>query len=68
MKNKTADKHSKLYYRTIKMKSDDIKLCTYIDYGVEHNDEYPKSRLLTTLEYPNTKFFFAKNTFQIGLK
>ena len=42
------------------MKSDDIKLCTYIDYGVEHNDEYPKSRLLTTLEYPNTKFFLQK--------
>ena len=35
-------KYNSIYYRTIKMKSADVKSDTCIDYGIEHNDKDPK--------------------------
>ena len=35
------------YHRTIKMKRVDIKLTTYIYFGVENNKKYPNLKLET---------------------
>ena len=43
--DEVVDKYNKTY-RTIKVKLADVKLGTYIDYGVEHNDKDPNSKLV----------------------
>ena len=37
----TVNKYNNTYYRTIKIKSVDIKSSTYIDFGKENNDNDP---------------------------
>ena len=44
-----SDKYNKAYHGTIKMKSTDVKLDTYTDYGIKHNDKDPKFRELMTM-------------------
>ena len=38
----TVDKCNNRFSRTIKMKHNDVKTSTYIDFGVENNDKDPK--------------------------
>ena len=40
-----ADQYNKIYHRTIKMKPADVKVDTYIDYGVDHNKKDPKFKV-----------------------
>ena len=43
--DKTGDvvnEHNNRYYSTIKIKSDDVKSSSYIDYDPENNDKDPK--------------------------
>ena len=34
-----VDKYNNTYHRTIKIKPIDVKTSTYIDFGIENNDE-----------------------------
>ena len=40
--NDIVDKYNITYHRTVKMKSADVKLSTYIDFSKEINDKDPK--------------------------
>ena len=37
-----VNEYNNTYHRTIKMKPIDVKTSTYIDIGIENNDENPK--------------------------
>ena len=40
-----AKKYNNTYHSTIKMKPVDLKYSTYIDFGIEKNDEDPKFKV-----------------------
>ena len=43
--NETVEKYNNTYNWTMKTKPADIKLGTYTDYGVQHNDKDPKLKV-----------------------
>ena len=53
-------------YKTNKMKPNDVKTSTYIDFGVQNNDK--DLNLVTMYEYQNIKTFLQKVTLQVGQK
>ena len=55
-----TNKATHVIYRTIKMKSVDVQLGTYFEYGNSNQCSYKK--------YENTKIFFQGATIQIGLR
>ena len=46
--------------RAIKLKSVDVKVDTYIDYGVEHNNKDPKFKVVDHMRISKHKNIFAK--------
>ena len=62
-----VNKYNNTYYKTIKMKSADVKPSTYIDSSKEIL-KVLNLKLLLYLEYQNTKKFLQKAMSQIGLK
>ena len=63
-----VNKYNNTYHSTIKMKTVDVKSNTYIDSSKELIIEIWNLKLVILLEYQNTKTFFQKAMFQIGLK
>ena len=63
-----VNKYDNTYHSTIKMKTVDVKSNTYIDSSKELIIEIWNLKLVILLEYQNTKTFFQKAMFQIGLK
>ena len=55
-----VDKYSKTYHRAINMKPLDVKVDTYIDYGVEHNGKDPKFKVGGHVRISKYKNTFAK--------
>ena len=43
--NETVEKYNNTYNWTMKTKPADVKLGTYTDYGVQHNDKDPKLKV-----------------------
>ena len=55
-----VDKYSNTYHVTIRMKPVDIKLGTYTDCGVEHNDKDPKFKFGDHMRISKYKNIFLK--------
>ena len=64
--NDIVNKYNNTYHSTIKMKPVDVKSSTYIDFDKKNTKENPK--LVSMLEYRNTKTFLQKVILQIGMK
>ena len=58
LKNGYIDKLNDTFHRTIKMKSIDVKLSTYIDFDVENNDQDAKFKVAD-----HARIFKYKNIF-----
>ena len=52
--------YNNTYHRTIKIKPVDIKLNTYIEFGVENNDKNPKFKVCDHAKTSAHAKFFAK--------
>ena len=61
------NKCSNLYCRTITIISADVKLGTFIEYGVEHNEKYPILKAGDCVRISKYKIFLQKVALQIGL-
>ena len=55
-----VNEYNNKYHRTIKMKPDDVKNNTYIDYNREFNDKDPKFRVGNHVRISKYKNIFAK--------
>ena len=63
------NKYNNTFHSTIKMKADEVKSSTYIDFNKEINNKDRKLKIVEIgriLKYIKT--FFQKTLFQIGLK
>ena len=58
--DKTVDKHTKTHHSIIKMKLANVKVDTYSDYGVEHNDRDLKFNVNDHVRISRYKNTFAK--------
>ena len=56
----TVDEYNNTYYRTIKMKTVDVKDNTYIDIGKEVNDKDPKFKVRDCVKISKYKNIFVK--------
>ena len=45
MLHKVVHKYKNIYFATIKMKPICVQLCTYIDYGFDHNEKDHKFKV-----------------------
>ena len=63
-----VNKYNNTYNSTIKMKPDDIKSSTYIDFGIENNEKDSKFKVGDHVRISKYKNIFAKRLFQIGQK
>ena len=63
-----ANKYNNTYYRTIKMKSIDVKLSAYIDFVFKNNERYPIFNIGNIVRISKYKNVLQKVTLQIGLK
>ena len=63
-----VNKYNNTYHSTINMKLVDVKSNTYIDSRKEINKKGPNLKIVTLLEYQNTKIFFQKFTLESVLK
>ena len=63
-----VSKYNNTYHSTINMKLVDVKSNTYIDSRKEINKKGPNLKIVTLLEYQNTKIFFQKFTLESVLK
>ena len=43
--NDIVNKYSNAYHRTLKMKPNDVKTTTYIDFDIENNDKHTKFKV-----------------------
>ena len=55
-----VSKYNKTYHGAIKMKHVDVKVATYIEYGVEHNKKDPKYKVSDHVRISKYKNIFAK--------
>ena len=63
-----VDKYNNTVHRTIKMMPIDVRDDSYAEYNQDFNKEILNLKLVTMLEFQNTKTFFLKDTLQIGRK
>ena len=63
-----VDKYNNTVLRTIKIKPIDVTDDSYAEYNEDFNKKGLDLKLVTTLEFQNTKTFLLKNVFQIGQK
>ena len=56
-----VDKYNNIYHRTIKIKPDKLNSGTYIDYGVEHNDQDSKFKVSDHVRISKYRNIFAKD-------
>ena len=63
-----VNKYNNTYHSTIDMKLADVKSNVYIDSRKEINKKGPNLKIVTLLEYQNTKIFFQKFTLESVLK
>ena len=64
----TVHEYNNTYHRKIKIKPIDVKDNTYIDFGIEVNDNDPKFKVGDHVRISKYKNIFAKGYTQIGLK
>ena len=55
-----ANEHNNTYHRTIKIKSNDVKDNTYIDFKKEVNDKEPKFKIGDHVRISKSTNIFAK--------
>ena len=58
--DKIVNKCNNTYYNAMKMKPVDVKAGTYIDFGIENNEKYPKFKIGDCLRISKYKNIFAK--------
>ena len=63
-----VDKYNNTVVRTIKIKPIDVTDDSYAEYNEDFNKKGLDLKLVTRLEFQNTKTFLLKNVFQIGQK
>ena len=63
-----VNEYNNKYYKTIKMKSTEVRDNTYIDSIKKIMIKIVNVKLVIMLEYQNTKAFLLKDILQIGLK
>ena len=56
----TVDEYNNTYHRKIKMKPVDVKDNTYIDFGKDANDKYPKFKVSDHIRISKYKNIFTK--------
>ena len=56
-----VNEYNNTYHRTIKMKPIGVKTSTYIDIGVENNDENPKFEIFGNSTYKQLIAFLSMN-------
>ena len=56
-----VEEYNNKYYRTIKVKPDDVKSSTYFDFGVENNEKDSKTRVGDIIRISKCKTFFKKS-------
>lgn len=61
-------KCNKTYHGTIKMKPVDVKVHTYIEYGVEHNEKDPKYNVSDHVRISKYKTILQKDTHKSRLR
>ena len=54
-----VNEYNNTFYSTIKMKSADVNCSTYIDFGMENIDKYPKFEVADHVRIPKYKNIFA---------
>ena len=59
--DKIFNKCNNTHYSTIKMKSFDVKLSTYFDFGIENNDKDRKFKVGNHVKISKYKNTFAKD-------
>ena len=55
-----VDEYNNTYHRTIKVKPVDVKSNTYIDFGLEDNEEYPEFKVVDHVRMLKYKNIFGK--------
>ena len=63
-----VDKYNNTVFRTIKIKPIDVTDDSYAEDNEDFNKKGLDLKLVTRLEFQNTKTFLLKNVFQIGQK
>ena len=63
-----VNKYNNTVHRTIKMKPIDVTDDSYAEYNEYFNKKILNLKLVTMLEFQNTKTFLLKDTLQIGQK
>ena len=64
----TVGKYNNTAHRIIKMKPIDFKGYSYAEYNEDFNKKILNLKLVTMLEFQNTKTFLLKDMLQIGQK
>ena len=64
----TVGKYNNTVHRIIKMKPIDFKGYSYAEYNEDFNKKILNLKLVTMLEFQNTKTFLLKDMLQIGQK
>ena len=55
-----VNKYNNTYYRTVKMKPDDVNPSMYIDFNKENNKESPKFEIYDIVRISKYKNIFAR--------
>ena len=63
-----VNKYNDTAHRTIKMKPIDVTSDSFAEYNEDSNKKILNLKLVTILEFQNTKTFLLKDTLQIGQK
>ena len=63
-----ANKYNNTVHRTIEMKPIDVTSDSYAEYNEKSNKKIQNLKLVTMLEFKNTKTFLLKDTLQLGWK
>ena len=63
-----VNKYNNAVHRTIKMKPIDVTGDSYDEYNEDFNKKIRNIKLVTMLEFQNTKTFLLKDMLQIGQK
>ena len=63
-----ANKYNNTVHRTIEMKPIDVTSDSYAEYNESSNKKIQNLKLVTMLEFKNTKAFLLKDTLQLGWK
>ena len=61
-----VNKYHNTVHTTIKIKSTDVTSNSYAEYNENSNKKILNLKLVTMLEFQNTKAFLLKDTLQIG--